>query len=80
MKKRKTLRNVLALLILLLVFGGAYLLLSGEVRRGCVGRGRQPIITESEIGQRVIGRIFRHALIEIEFENNCLPAAPKHPA
>ncbi len=52
MKKRKTLRNVLALLILLLVFGGAYLLLSGK-SGGMFGRGRQPIILELDLDQRV---------------------------
>ena len=51
MKKRKTLRNIIAVVILLAVFGGAYLLLSGGIFGG---DGDDPIIVELDLDKPIV--------------------------
>ncbi len=65
MKKRKTLRNVIAVLLLLVVFGGAFLLFVG---RGLADRSGKAIILELDLEKAVVEDSDPSPLAELGFE------------
>jgi len=59
----KTLRNIVAVLILLLIFGGGYLLVSGKWH--ALVEGNQPIILEVDLDKRVVEDASDNPLVQL---------------